>query len=137
MRALDGIKDPRAPLQLESLFADAGFVEVESRMIPLPLCEWSTGKGLPFISGGALFERSKWISFQRCSLRGLMGWINLDPRQRRIGNANREITSTMLSTLAVYPFTRQLGMTNQEYGILVAQARADAANHNLRPYFPV
>lgn len=44
IRSLEGIKDLRVPLQLQSLFAAAGFVEIECRMIPLPLCGWSTGK---------------------------------------------------------------------------------------------
>lgn len=44
--ALNDIKDPRAPMQLQNFFTAAGFVEVESRMIPLPLCGWSTGKEL-------------------------------------------------------------------------------------------
>lgn len=43
--ALDGMKNPRAPMQLQALFTAAGFVEVESKMIPLPLCGWSTGEG--------------------------------------------------------------------------------------------
>lgn len=43
IRSIDGIKDPRAPLQLQSLFTAAGLVEVESRMIQLPLCGWPTG----------------------------------------------------------------------------------------------
>ena len=42
--ALDGVKNPRAPMQLQTLFHAAGFVEVESKMIPLPLCGWSTGE---------------------------------------------------------------------------------------------
>jgi hypothetical protein len=44
INAIEGIKDPRAPMQLPSLFNAAGFVEVESRMIPLPLSGWSIGK---------------------------------------------------------------------------------------------
>ena len=43
IRSINDIKDPRAPLQLQSLFAASGLVEVESRMIQLPLCGWSTG----------------------------------------------------------------------------------------------
>lgn len=66
-----------------------------------------------------------------------MKYLRPDPRQRRIGIENREITSKLLSTLALYPFTERLGMTDQAYGILVARARADAANHSLRPYFPL
>jgi hypothetical protein len=43
MRSLDGVKDPRAPLQLQSMLTAAGLVNVESQMIPLPLCGWSNG----------------------------------------------------------------------------------------------
>ena len=43
IRSLEGIKDPRAPLRLHGLFSAAGLVEVEQRMIPLPLCGWSSG----------------------------------------------------------------------------------------------
>lgn len=42
--ALDGMKNPRAAMQLQALFHAAGFVEIESKMIPLPLCGWSTGE---------------------------------------------------------------------------------------------
>lgn len=53
IRSLDGVKDPRAPLQLQSMLTAAGFVDIESQMIPLPLCGWSSGmfirpgRGLP------------------------------------------------------------------------------------------
>ena len=43
MRSLNEVKDPRAPLQLQSMLAAAGFINVESQMIPLPLCGWSSG----------------------------------------------------------------------------------------------
>ena len=43
IRSIDGIKDPRIPLQLHNLCTAAGFVDIESRMIPLPLCAWSNG----------------------------------------------------------------------------------------------
>ena len=42
-RSLEGIKDPRAPLRLQGLFSAAGLVEIEHRMIRLPLCGWSSG----------------------------------------------------------------------------------------------
>ena len=48
--ALDEIKNPRAPMQLQTLFHAAGFVEVESKMIPLPLSGWSTGEAPWFVS---------------------------------------------------------------------------------------
>ena len=43
IRALEGIKDPRAPLRLHGLFSAVGLVEIEQRMIRLPLCGWSSG----------------------------------------------------------------------------------------------
>lgn len=43
IRSLDGLKDLRAPLHLQTLFTRAGLVDVETRMIPLPLCAWSNG----------------------------------------------------------------------------------------------
>ncbi|KAL8677740.1 MAG: hypothetical protein Q9186_005850 [Xanthomendoza sp. 1 TL-2023] len=39
-RSIDGVKDPRAPLQLQALLSGAGFTEIETNMIPLPLCAW-------------------------------------------------------------------------------------------------
>ncbi|EWY96740.1 hypothetical protein FOYG_05336 [Fusarium oxysporum NRRL 32931] len=35
-------KDPRAPLQLASWMRSAGFTEVESRLLTLPMCGWSS-----------------------------------------------------------------------------------------------
>lgn len=42
-RSIEDLKDPRAPLKLETLCKGAGFVEVESKMIQFPLCAWPTG----------------------------------------------------------------------------------------------
>lgn len=47
--ALDGIKDMRAPMRLQSLLAAAGFVEIELKMIPLPMCGWSNGISCPLL----------------------------------------------------------------------------------------
>ena len=44
IQAHDDLKDLRAPLRLQNMFHTAGLTNVESRMIPLPLCGWSTGK---------------------------------------------------------------------------------------------
>lgn len=60
-----------------------------------------------------------------------------DARQRRIGEANKENIRQLLSTLAIFPFTRRLGMSINAVNELVNRARADAANANLRPYFPL
>ncbi|KAK4465270.1 S-adenosyl-L-methionine-dependent methyltransferase [Cladorrhinum samala] len=42
MQSLQPYKDPRAPLRLQSLMTQAGFVEVESRLLRLPLSGWPT-----------------------------------------------------------------------------------------------
>lgn len=44
IRALDVTKDPRSALQLQNMFTSAGLLDVETRMIPLPLCGWPSGK---------------------------------------------------------------------------------------------
>lgn len=40
---MEGLKDLRVPLRLANLMRDAGFVDVEHRIIPLHTCGWSTG----------------------------------------------------------------------------------------------
>ena len=44
IQSIEGIKDPRAPLRLQTLFTAAGLDEIEYKMIPLSLCGWSNGK---------------------------------------------------------------------------------------------
>lgn len=43
MQSIQPYKDPRAALRLQSWMTQAGFVEVESRLIPMPLSGWSNG----------------------------------------------------------------------------------------------
>ncbi|SPQ23682.1 d8484310-72a4-40f8-8227-25c48514d0b9 [Thermothielavioides terrestris] len=93
MQSIQPAKDPRAPLRLQNWMIQAGFVEVESRLLTLPLSGWST-----------------------------------DPRDNAIGAANRANVHRMLSSLAVFPFSHALGMTNADIQLLVAQARAEADN---------
>ncbi|KAL2120466.1 hypothetical protein VTJ04DRAFT_4493 [Mycothermus thermophilus] len=42
MQSIQPMKDPRAPLRLQTWMTQAGFVEVESRMLTLPLSGWPT-----------------------------------------------------------------------------------------------
>jgi hypothetical protein len=44
IRAMEVDKDPRAAMQLQAMLNAAGMVEVESRMMPLPLSDWSTSE---------------------------------------------------------------------------------------------
>ncbi|KAL2217874.1 S-adenosyl-L-methionine-dependent methyltransferase [Thermoascus aurantiacus ATCC 26904] len=100
--ALEDLKDLRVGTRLGSLLAAAGLVEVDTRMIPLPLSAWST-----------------------------------DPRMREIGALNRENVHRLLSATAIYPFTQRLGMSRDEFEVLVARARQEADNPSLKAYFPL
>jgi len=42
--SMEGLKNLRAATRLPNLMREAGFVDVESRMIPLPTCAWSSGQ---------------------------------------------------------------------------------------------
>lgn len=44
MGSLEDTKDLRVGTRLKSLLTGAGLVDVDARMIPLPLCAWSSGK---------------------------------------------------------------------------------------------
>ena len=44
MRALEDRKDLRIGSSLRALFMSAGLLEVDTKMIPLPLSAWSTGE---------------------------------------------------------------------------------------------
>ncbi|KAI0020553.1 S-adenosyl-L-methionine-dependent methyltransferase [Xylariomycetidae sp. FL0641] len=66
----------------------------------------------------------------------MCGWSD-NQREFEIGSANQENVRMLLSSLALYPFTQQLGMTITEFHVLVAQARAEASNVALKPYFPL
>lgn len=62
---------------------------------------------------------------------------SLDPKERRIGNAEQEQIRQALTSLAILPFTRRLGLTIEEVHALVAGACIDAANPELKAYFPL
>ncbi|KAF6837504.1 UMTA methyltransferase [Colletotrichum musicola] len=122
-RYLDSVqpyKDPRAPLQLQSWMQSAGFDSVETQMIPLPTCGWSSG-----------------TESSRSRMQRFGADERPDPRQNQIGVANRENVRRLLSSLGQYPMTEFRGMTSQEFQVLVAQARGEADNPAFRAYFPM
>ena len=43
INSLEGLKNPRAPMRLQSWLAEAGYTDIEVKMIPLSLCGWSEG----------------------------------------------------------------------------------------------
>ena len=65
----------------------------------------------------------------------LMRFSSLDARQRQIGNANMENVQQLLSTFAIFPFSRRLGMTIDQVNALVSRARIEAVKPSLKAYF--
>ncbi len=63
--------------------------------------------------------------------------LGSDPRDREIGEMNRENVRRLLSSLALYPFTQRMGMTLEAFQALIAQARTEAADPSLKAYFPL
>ena len=61
LSALDDKKDPRAPLQLGTHLANAGFTSVESQMIPLPISGWSNGEQSNDLSLISLYQAKEEI----------------------------------------------------------------------------
>ncbi|KUJ06271.1 UMTA methyltransferase [Mollisia scopiformis] len=106
--SMEGLKDLRVPLRLSNMMRDAGFVDVEARMIQLPTCGWSNEADM-----------------------------RTEQRDHDIGVANRENVQRLLSSLAVYPFTERLGMPIQDVHLLVAQARLEADEPGFKAYFPL
>ena len=50
LESLQPYKNPRAPLQLQQMMTEAGFVEVESRLLTLPLNGWPGGMIKPRVT---------------------------------------------------------------------------------------
>ncbi|KAI9821314.1 MAG: hypothetical protein M1827_004050 [Pycnora praestabilis] len=80
LSALEEIKDLRAPLRLNTMMANAGFVDMESKMIPLPLCAWSRDP--------REFEIG---NLNRQNVQKLLGNLSLYPFTERLGMALEEM----------------------------------------------
>lgn len=142
LSSLEEIKDLRAPLRLSQMMSNAGYTDLQSRMIPLPLCDWSTGN-FSFISSFFIsipFDRIR-SSYLTCESRvsryGLTRGPYPDPRNREIGRINSENISVTLGSLALYTFTERLGMSSDEISLLLSQACSEANDRSLKAYFPL
>ncbi|KAJ4006710.1 hypothetical protein NW752_010711 [Fusarium irregulare] len=65
------------------------------------------------------------------------GTLTPVPRDYEIGRSNNDNVSQLLSSLALYPFTQFLGMSFNDFQLLVAQARSEASNPAFKAYFPI
>lgn len=110
------------------MMRDAGFVDVEERMLQLPTCGWPRGE----------------LYFQHRHL-DRYKYIPTDQREYEVGVANRDNVQRMLASVALYPLTEILRyacqksasdirtlltifcrMPIQEVQVLIAQARLEA-----------
>ncbi|EEP77590.1 conserved hypothetical protein [Uncinocarpus reesii 1704] len=62
IRALEDVKDVRAGIKLSNLMASAGLVDVESKMIPLPLSGWPTDSRMKAIGAANRDNAQRWLS---------------------------------------------------------------------------
>lgn len=77
------------------------------------------------------------VSFLRPHVSRLVYLLELDPRMRQIGALNRDNVHRFLSSMALYPLTQRLHMSEQEFEDLIARARQEADDHSLKAYFPL
>ncbi|TQV94783.1 UMTA methyltransferase [Cordyceps javanica] len=99
---LESRKNPRAALHMATWMESAGFVDIESKLITLPMSAWPT-----------------------------------EPRDQRIGRANRENIKELLATAGLYPLTEQARMPMEEFEQLISSARDEAGDPALKAYFPL
>ncbi|EPS28177.1 hypothetical protein PDE_03123 [Penicillium oxalicum 114-2] len=66
----------------------------------------------------------------------LTAWSS-DPRMREIGRHTGECIDDLLFSLALYPLTRRLHMSAENFDKLVEQAREEAKDPSLKAYFPM
>ncbi|KAF3942090.1 hypothetical protein ABW19_dt0204138 [Dactylella cylindrospora] len=103
LEAYEDDKDLRAPTRLKPMMEAAGFVEIQTLMMRMPLS----------------------------------GWSRDSERDRDIGNFNVSNAKDMLNSMALWPFTERLGMPLEQFYVLLARARNEIDDLNLRPYFPL
>ncbi|PYH96010.1 S-adenosyl-L-methionine-dependent methyltransferase [Aspergillus ellipticus CBS 707.79] len=96
MRSMQGLKDLRVGTHLRNLLTAAGMEEVDTRMIPLPLCEWSTDPRIREI--GAANRESVRELLPSLSLYPLTQRLHMpdDVFQRLIAQAQEEANSPKL-----------------------------------------
>ncbi|CAI7579162.1 unnamed protein product [Penicillium pancosmium] len=66
----------------------------------------------------------------------LSAWGN-DQRTRDIGQANSGNIQKLLRSLALYPLTKRLHMSIENFDTLVEQAQEEAKDPSLKAYFPL
>ena len=116
--AIESIKDPRAPMQIQTRLSEAGFVNVESKMIPVAVSGWPNSESMTRIES-ARAETST------------------GPREKRIGEMLGSVFEATLRSLSLYPLTSKLGISLEEFDSLLTRASEEASDQGLKVYFPL
>ena len=128
LESLQGLKDLRVPLRLSALMREAGFVDVESRMIALHTCGWSTGAlssqiYAPLLTTGHIrsTRERNWHceSRKRPEISRIVSIISFD---RKVGV---NVLNPLASSVVLKLWRR---MAIQDVQLLVARARLEADN---------
>lgn len=134
MQALETSKDPRAPMQIQTWLKDAGMTNVESRMIPIPLCAWSNGESTKLYSQASFHA----LLFSRLfAVDSILLSLSVEPRERQIGDRLKAIIGDTLRSHSLLAFTKRLSMSIRDFDHLVSQATNEAVNPGLKAYFPL
>jgi hypothetical protein len=63
--------------------------------------------------------------------------VFVDPIRANIGRDNAEVVGELLDSLAIWPFTEQLGWTKAQVEVLTNAARAEIGDLTLKLYIEV
>ncbi|KAJ6262429.1 hypothetical protein Dda_3237 [Drechslerella dactyloides] len=66
----------------------------------------------------------------------LNGWSR-NERDRAIGNLNSDNAKHMINSMALWPFTERGEISLESFYVMIARARTEIDDLNLRPYFPL
>ncbi|TRX98333.1 hypothetical protein FHL15_000978 [Xylaria flabelliformis] len=114
--AMEQCKNPRAPRRLGGWLRNAGFTDVDERMIPLPMCAWSDNQR-DYDIGAANQE----------NVRMLLSSVALYPFTHYLRYAPQDTLSKFKGNVDDHS-----SMSITEFHVLVAKARTEAANSALK-----
>jgi hypothetical protein len=123
-------RSPRIGQRLQHLMNEAGLREVYGSSINLPIGAWPSGT-LPVFFFASVISTS---------LQGESWEVSNnfpDPRLASIGRDMVGMVGVLLDSLAIWPFTERLGMTDQEVKDITNNARRELDDPTLRLYLPM
>ncbi|RYC56445.1 hypothetical protein CHU98_g9766 [Xylaria longipes] len=115
--AMEQCKNPRAPRRLGGWLRNAGFTDVDERMIPLPMCAWSDNQRDYDI--GAANQENVRMLLSSVAIYPFTHYLRYAPSKDMLGRINGNVDG-------------HSSMSITEFHVLVAKARTEAANPALK-----